>query len=96
MQLMAVMRRRAALVINPAVKCVFKQTPAQKAGAITQTQTDRTGAENERFPEKKEQHCQRIADETHPVVESTRGQVDQMALAGMLKELSFYLEVSSH
>ena len=96
MQLVAMMRRRATLVIDPAMEGVFKQAPTQKTRAITQNQTNRTGAKDERFPKYEERHRQRIGGKAHPVVKAAGRKIDYMTLAGMRKKLSFDLEVSSH
>ena len=62
------MGRRPAFVIDPSMKDVFKQAPAQEAPAKAQAQTQDAAAQDHRFPEKEEQDGRWIADKAEPVV----------------------------
>ena len=62
MFLMTDVRRRPAFVINPPMKSVFQQAPAQEARAKAGHHNQDAATQDDRFPEYKEHHRHRIAD----------------------------------
>ena len=90
------MGRCLAFVIDPTMKGIFKQAPAQEARAKSQVQKQDAATQDDRFPEQEEQDGQRIADKAEPVVDATRRQTDQMAFCGITKRLLFTVSVNRH
>ncbi len=80
MFLVADMGRRPPFVIDPSMKGIFSQAKAHEAGAEAQAQNQDVAAQEDRLPEKKEHHRQRIADKAEPVVAAPSRKTDQKAL----------------
>jgi len=88
--------RRPAFVIDPSMKDVFNQSPAQQTRAKADCYNEDAAAQHERFPEQKEQDGQRIADKAEPIVAATSRKTDQEAFFGTTKGLLFGVLVDRH
>src|SRR5713226_8692744 len=88
--------RRPAFVIDPSMKSVFKQAPAQQARAKGDAQREDAGAKDDRFPEQEEHDRDGIADKAEPVVAAASRQTDQSAFFGTTKGLRFSVLIDRH
>ena len=76
MFLVADVGRRPAFVIDPSMKDVFNQAPAQETRAKADAHDQDTATQDHRFPEEEEQDGQRIADKAEPVVAAASRKTD--------------------